>query len=56
MPRSAKEASCESKVATELLGFHLCESCSKLNEDCVQKFVDENAKESKELAHSPEAC
>ena len=47
-PRSAKEASCESKIAAELLGFHLCESCLKLNEDCLKKFVDENAKESKE--------
>ena len=44
-PRSAKEASCESKIAAELLGFHLCESCLKLNEDCRKKFVYENAKE-----------
>ena len=28
-----------------LIGFHLCESCLKLNEDCLKKFVDENAKE-----------
>ena len=44
-PRSAKEASCGSKIATELLGFHLCEFCLKLNEDCLKKFADENAKE-----------
>ena len=43
-PRSANEASCEFKIADELLGFHLCESCLKLNEDCLKKFVDENAK------------
>ena len=43
-PRSAKEASCESKIAV-LLGFHLCESCLKLNEDCLKKFSDENSKE-----------
>ena len=29
----------------ELLGFHLCESCLKLNEDCRKKVADENAKE-----------
>ena len=44
-PRRAKEVSCESKIAAELLGFHLFESCLKLNEDCLKKFVDENAKE-----------
>ena len=44
-PRNAKEASCESKITAELLGFHLCESCSKLSEDCLKKFVDENARE-----------
>ena len=44
-PRSAKEDSCESKIAAELLCFHLCESCLKLNEDCRKKFVDEKAKE-----------
>ena len=47
-PRSAKEARCESKNAVELHGFCLSESCLKLNEDCLKKFVDENAKESKE--------
>ena len=37
------------RLATELLlGFHLCESCLKLNEDCLKKFVDDNAKESEE--------
>ena len=37
---------CESKIAAELLGFHLLfESCLKLNEDCLKKFSDENAKE-----------
>ena len=44
-PRSAKEASCETKSAAELLGFHLCESCLKLNENCLKKFANENAKE-----------
>ena len=44
-PRSAKEVSCESKSTAELLGFHLCESCLKLNEDCLKKFANENAKE-----------
>ena len=44
-PRSAKEASCEFKIAAELLGFHLWESCLKLNEDCLKKVADENAKE-----------
>ena len=43
-PRSAKEASCESKIAAEPLSFHLYESCLKLNEDCQKTFVDENAK------------
>ena len=43
--RSAKEVSCETKIAAELLGFHLFESCLRLNEDCLKKFVDENAKE-----------
>ena len=43
-PRSAK-AGCESKIAAELLGFHLCESCLKLNEDCLKKFQRKNAKE-----------
>ena len=47
-PRSAKEVSCGSKIAAELLGFHLIESCLKLNEDCLKKCVDDNAKESKE--------
>ena len=44
-PRSAKEVSCECKSTAELLGFHLCESCLKLNEDCLKKFAKENAKE-----------
>ena len=44
-PRNAKEASCETKSAAELLGFHLCESCLRLNEDCLKKFINENAKE-----------
>ena len=44
-PRSAKEVSCETKSAAELLGLHLCESCSKLNEDCRKKVDDENANE-----------
>ena len=44
-PRSAKEASFETKSTAELLGFHLCESCLKLNEDCLKKFANENAKE-----------
>ena len=26
---------CESEIEAELLGFHLCESCLKLNEDCL---------------------
>ena len=47
-PRSAKEARRESKIAAELLRFHLFESCLKLNEDCLQKCVYENIKESKE--------
>ena len=44
-PRSAKEVSCESKSTAEPLGFHLCESCLKLNEDCLKKFANEDAKE-----------
>ena len=35
------------KIAAEFLGFHLCESCLKLNEDCLKKSA-EIAKESKE--------
>lgn len=46
-PRSAKEANSELKVAAELLGFHLCESCLKENEDCLKKFAEENTKEAK---------
>ena len=48
-PRSAEEDGCETKNDDEqLLGFHVCESCLKLNEDCLEKFVDENEVESKE--------
>ena len=51
-PRRAKEDKCESKIAAELLGFRLCESCLKVNEDCRKKFFDENSKESKEQLKS----
>ena len=44
-PRRAKEVSCESKISTKLLGFHLFESCLKLNEDCLKKFTHKTKKE-----------
>ena len=37
-----------SAIAAELLGFHSYGSCLKLNEDCLKKFVAENAKKSQE--------
>ena len=40
-----KEASCESKIVAELLGFHLCECRLKLYDDCLNKFAAKNAKE-----------
>ena len=48
-PRRAKEVNSEFKnlkfkIAADLLGFHLCEGCSKENEDCLERFAEENAR------------
>ena len=38
----------ESKITVELLGFHSCESCLKVNKsEGLKEFADKNAKESK---------
>ena len=39
----------KSKIAAEPLGFYLCESCLKVNEEYLRKSADDNAKDVGEL-------